>query len=137
MELTKRESAYFEIAKTMSKLSDHKQKLGCVVVNKHHVISTGHNSQSKIHAIQAKIDQKRFGGFYHRGCVHAETDALIPLIKDNVDLTNASIYIFRAHKNGSNALARPCPGCESLIRACGIKKVYYTTENSYTKEVML
>ena len=81
--------------------------------------------------------QKRFGGFYHRGCVHAETDALIPLIKDNVDLTNASIYIFRAHKNGSNALARPCPGCESLIRACGIKKVYYTTENSYTKEVML
>lgn len=136
MDMSKREIAYFEMAKTMSSLSDHKQQLGCVVVNKHRVISTGHNSQSKSHALQAKMDQKRFGGFYHRGCVHAETDALLPLIRENVDLSHATIYVYRQHKNGIKAIARPCPGCESLIRACGIKKIYYTVENSYAKETL-
>lgn len=134
MQMSRRELAYFETAKAMSTLSDHHHKLGCVVVNKHRIISTGHNSKTKSHALQTQIDQKRFGGYYHRGCVHAETDTLIPLIRDGVDLSHASIFVFRQHKDGTNALARPCPGCESLIRACGIRYVYYTTENDYMKE---
>lgn len=132
--MTKTEKAMFRVAKSVSELSDHPQhKLGCAVVNKHRVISTGFNSQTRYHPLQAKIDANRFG-CECKGCVHSETAALLPLIRDGVDLSKAAIYIYREHKNGTLAMARPCPGCESLIRACGIKKIYYTTEASYKLE---
>ena len=132
--ITKAEKSYFRAAKAVSKMSDHPQhKIGCVVINKHTIISSGYNSRSKCHPLQAKIDTKRFG-VECRGCIHSETSALLPLIRDGIDLTKASIYIYREHKNGTSAIARPCPGCESLIRACGIKKVFYSIENGYAKE---
>lgn len=60
--MTKTEKAIFQIAKTVSTLYDHPQhKLGCVVVNKHRVISTGYNSKTRRHPLQYKIDTKRFG----------------------------------------------------------------------------
>lgn len=132
--MTKTEKAMFRAAKSMSELSDHPQhKLGCVVVNKHRIISTGYNSKIKCHPLQAKIDTKRFG-CECKGCIHSETAALLPLIRDKVDLSKAAIFVYREHKDGTLAMARPCAGCESLIRACGIKKIYYTVENAYKTE---
>ena len=132
--MTKTERAMFQVAKTVSALSDHPQhKLGCVVVNKHRVISTGYNSKTRCHPLQHQIDTKRFG-VECRGCVHAETSALIPLIRDKVDLTKAAIYIYREHKDGTLAIAKPCPGCESLIRACGIRNIFYSVEGGYATE---
>ena len=132
--MTKTEKAMFQVAKSVSELSDHPQhKLGCVVLNKHRIISTGFNSKTKCHPIQSKIDTERFGEEC-KGCIHAETASLIPLIKDRVDLSKASIFVYRQHKDGTLAMARPCPGCESLIRACGIKKIFYSIENGYKME---
>lgn len=131
---TKTERAFFRAAKEVSTLSDYNQhKLGCVVVNQHRIISSGHNSRSKCHPIQARIDTQRFG-VECRGCVHAETMALIPLIKEDADLSGASIFVYREHKDKTPAMARPCPGCESLIRGCGIRNIYYTTEGGFSKE---
>lgn len=131
--LTKTERAYFRAAEAVSRLSDHKQKVGCVVVNKHRIISSGYNSSVRCHAIQARIDKKRFGTDCP-GKLHSEVDALLPLIRNNVDLSNASIFVYRQHKDGSLAMARPCPGCMSLIRSCGIKTICYTTDNGYARE---
>lgn len=131
--MSKSEKAFFRVAKNMSELSDHKHKIGAVVVLKHRIISTGMNSNTKCNAHQAKLDTKMFGGL-HFGKIHAETDALIPLIKTKTDLSDASIFVYREHKNTNSAMARPCERCMGLIKSCGIKTIYYSTEDGFAME---
>lgn len=131
--MTKKEMAMFRAAKAVSELSDHRVKIGCVVVNKHRIVSSGFNSHTKCHKVQAMLDKERFGCDCP-GKVHSETAALLSLIKDGVDLSRASIYVYRSHKNGVNACARPCSRCEQLIKKLGIKKVYFTVENGFAEE---
>lgn len=127
-------AAYFRAAESMSFLSDHRCRLGCVIVKGHRIISSGHNSASKRHSLQAKIDTQYFrcdcSGF-----VHAEVDALIPLIDQHIDLTQASIYVYRSTCNGKG-MARPCPRCIYLIKKVGIRKVNYTTPDGFVEEVL-
>ena len=123
----------FRAAKAVSGLSNHKQKVGCVVVNKHRIISSGSNSNDKCHKVQAMLDKQSFG-CECSGKIHAETSALLPLIKANVDLSRASIFVYREHKDGTIACARPCVRCESLIKQCGIKKIYFTVDNGFAEE---
>jgi len=126
--------AYFRAAESMSFLSDHRFRLGCVVVKGHRIISSGHNSATKTHSIQAKIDTQYFkcdcSGF-----VHAEVDALAPLIEQHVDLTQASIYVYRSSCTG-RGMARPCPRCIYLIKKVGIRKINYSTPDGYVEEVL-
>lgn len=131
--LSKTEMAYFKAAKAISTLSDHKQKIGCVVVNQHRIVSSASNSNTKCHKVQAILDKKRYG-CECPGKVHSEVAALIPLINSGVDLSRASIFVYRQHKNGTIALARPCPSCYELIKSCGIRKMYFTTESGYKME---
>jgi len=134
MDLSKTDRAYFRIARTISEMSDFpRQHLGCVVVDKHRIISSGYNSGTKCDAMQARLDMDRYG-VYCPGKVHAECSALLPLIKGRVNLKNASIYIYREHKDGTTAIAKPCPSCMKLIKKCGIKKINYTTEDGYIME---
>lgn len=131
--MTKRERAHFGAAKAISELSDHRVKIGCVVVNKHRIVSSGFNSGTKCNSLQAKLDRLRYGCDCP-GHPNAELMALYPLIKSDVDLTAASIFVYRQTKDGRLACAKPCPSCEWLIRQCGIKKVYYTTKENMTME---
>ena len=131
--MTKTQRAYFRAAKAVSELSDHPQhKHGCVVVKGHRIISSGYNSCIRQHRVQAELDMERFG-VNCPGKLHSETSALLPLIKNDIDLSKASIYIYREHKNGALANSKPCPSCERLIRQFGIKRVYYTVENGYAE----
>lgn len=127
--------SYFKAAKSMSELSDHRCKMGCVVVRGHRIISSGHNSASKRHAFQAKID-KKFFNCECAGYLHAETDALIPLIKEGADLSGASIYVYRTMRDGSVGMARPCPRCMGVIKSCGIKSINYSTPDGYACETI-
>lgn len=135
MELSKKDKSYFKIASFASEQSDHRCKIGCVVVNNHHVLSTGHNSATDSHGFQARLN-KKFFNMDSAGCKHAEIDALLPLIRSRVDLSKATLYIYR--KNGLNSLAmsRPCPRCMSVIKECGIKRLKYTTPDGYAIETL-
>ena len=132
--MTKKERAYFAAAKAVSELSDHVQyKIGAIVVAKHRIIGSGCNRNCKTHPLQKRYNQVRFAGdAVHTQ--HAELAALLPLIKANADLSNAAIYIYREHKDHTLACARPCKSCMKLIRDCGIKVAYYTTEDGYARE---
>lgn len=55
------------------------------------------------------------------GMLHAEIAALLPVI-NKFDLSQAVIYVYRENKLGQLAICRPCKGCMSFIKACGIKK---------------
>jgi deoxycytidylate deaminase len=132
-ELSRKERIFFKAAKTVSELSDHRFQLGCIVVDKHRIISSGHNSKTKCHRLQAELDQKYFGT-ESKGPVHAELDALLPLLNRRTELSNAILYIYREDKQQHLAMARPCPRCMSLIKKCGIKKIKYTTYDGIATE---
>ena len=118
----------------MSELSDYPiHKLGCVVVKGHRIVSSGHNHKTRCCALQAKLDTEKYG-VNCPGRMHAEIMALMPLMRDKVNLSNASLYIYREHKNGTLAMARPCSSCEKIIKELGIRKVFYTIENGYAVE---
>ena len=127
---------FFRAADTIASLSDHNHaKLGCVLVDKHRIISSGHNSSTRCSPLQKKMDTARFGfPDRHRGPVHAETACLLPLIRQGYDMTRSDLYIIRRHKDGSLALSRPCPGCMSLLRANGVRRVFFSVEGGYAVE---
>jgi deoxycytidylate deaminase len=130
----KTNKAYFRAAKAVSELSDYpRHKLGCVIVKGHRVISSGHNHKHKCNPLQAKLDTEKYG-VECPGKLHAEIMALLPLIRDKIDLRNASIYIHRQHKDGTLAMAKPCSSCQKMIRQLGIKKIFYTIESGYAVE---
>lgn len=131
-----RDRAFFKAAKAMSILSDHNFQIGCVIVDKHRIISSGFNSNTKGHPIQANLDKKMFK-CESVGKLHAEARALIPLLKSNIDLSRAIIYTYREHKDGTLAMARPCDRCLQLIKSAGIKRIRYTTNEGYSSEVLV
>ncbi len=126
--------AYFRAAKAVSELSDYPiHKVGCVVVRGHRIISSGHNHKHKCNPLQAKLDTEKYG-VKCPGKLHAEIMALLPLMKAKVDLKGCSIFVYRQHKNGTLAIARPCSSCQKVIKELGIKKAFYTIENGYAVE---
>lgn len=132
--MTRKEESFFRAAKSVSELSDHpKHKVGAIVVLKHRVISSGFNSNVKTHPLQKRYNRHRFSTDSPHKC-HAELSALLPLIKENKDLSNAIIYVYRQHKNEELACARPCRSCMELIKDVGIKKIFFTTEDGYARE---
>lgn len=133
--VTKKEIKYFNIAKSVSELSDHKYKLGAIVIYKHRIISSGYNSSTNTDALQAKLDKNK----YKCDCVgklHAESAALIYFIKRHISLSGAEIYVYRRKADGTIGMARPCSSCMELIKQCGIRKVHYTTDDGYAVELI-
>ena len=125
--MTKRQISYFRYAKDISYESDFPRvHIGCVVVNKHRIISKGCNSHTRTH------NKKRFTES-STGMLHAEIAALLPVV-NKVDLSGATLYLYRENMQGDIAMCRPCKGCMSFLRACGIKKIYYTTNEGYAEE---
>lgn len=130
----KTNKAYFRAAKAISEMSDYPiHKIGCVVVKGHRIVSSGYNNKYKCHPLQAKLDTEKYG-VACPGKLHAEIMALLPLMRDNVDLRGCSIFVYRQRKDGTLAMARPCSVCQKVIKELGIKKVFYTIENGYAVE---
>ena len=133
--MTNRQISFFRYARDISYQSDFPRvHIGCVVINKHNLISRGCNSRTKTHRLQCELNKKRFDA-YSTGMLHAEIAALLPIV-NKTDLSNATLYIYRENMHGELALCRPCKGCMSFIKACGIKKIYYTTEQGYAEEYL-
>ncbi len=85
------------------------------------VLSIGKNSYVKTHPLQAKYANKV--GLPEKQFLHAEISAIVRCR----DLAKAhKIEVFRVGRNGDLLLAKPCPVCESAIKASGIKHVEHT-----------
>jgi len=130
---SRKDKTYFKIANEISRLSDYRVQIGCVIVNQHKIISSGHNSNSKCHPIQRRLDEKEFKCCCE-GKLHAESDAIIYCMRNHIDLNNATLYVYREHKDGSKAMARPCSRCMRLIKQNGIRKIKYTTNDGIAAE---
>jgi tRNA(Arg) A34 adenosine deaminase TadA len=85
------------------------------------VISIGKNSYYKTHPMQVLHAKK--SGKPDAVFLHAE----IAAITKCKDLDKAhKIFVIRHTKDGKPALAKPCPICESAIRAANIKHIEHT-----------
>lgn len=137
MSLSKKKAIYFNVARDISKMGDFGRiQIGCVVVYKHRIISTGYNS-NKTDTLQRKYNVYRFSGDYPAK-IHAETMALKPLMgRKDIDFKKVELYVYREAKSGEPILARPCPSCMSLIKDLGIQYINYTTYNGYSEERIL
>jgi deoxycytidylate deaminase len=137
MELTKRHKAYFKAAKAIAELSDFPRvSVGCVVVYGHKIISSGCNS-SKTNPMQKRLNIHRFD-VDTPATVHAEVAALLPLLnRKDINYADISLYIYREYKNGEPAISKPCLSCLALIRQLGIRKIYYSGDNSYISEELI
>ena len=135
MGITNRQLKYFEICKSVSKLSDFpRQHLGAICVYRKQILSVGTN-QTKSHTLQAIYNSHRgFDGFEYNSSIHAEIDALSKIRYMDVDFSKVRLYIYRETANGELAMARPCRACMGFIRDMGIREIWYSTDSGYCCE---
>lgn len=134
-ELSKKDKVFFETAKQISSFSDHRCKIGCVLVDKHRIVSSGYNSNTKCHPIQANIDKHTFK-IDCPGKLHAEVATIIPLLKYKTDLSRATVYTYRQTAEGHLAMSRPCSRCMAFLKQNGIRRIKYTTPDGYVSEIL-
>ena len=112
---------FFDLAKKVSKLSNHKHhKIGSVITRGSKVISVGTN--------MLKTHPRSTHPFKS---LHAEMAAIL-LAKQ--DVKDCELYVFREIKDGTLALSRPCQYCRELISESGIKEVHFTRYMGYQTE---
>lgn len=110
---------FFEFAYHAALLSPGIQgrfRLGSVLIKGKSILSMGNNSY-KTNPNLLKL--------YHWPFIHAESGAILSAGMDNCE--GGTLYVLRVKQDKSLGMAKPCLSCESLIRATGIKRVFYTT----------
>lgn len=136
----KKINRYLDMAKEASKNSDFaKHHLGAVVIYRGSLLATGCNS-CKTSPVQKKYNKLRNyrieAPFQYTNSVHAEVSCLSKIRYLDIDFSKVKLYVYREHKDGIKALARPCPACQKMIKDMGIKEVWFTTENGFGYEYM-
>ena len=133
-----KDSRVFEFARAVAEMSHFwRQKVGCVIVYKKKIISTGFNS-SKTHPLQKEYNKFRYTDDNTPHCIHAEIHALMPLRNTDIEWSKVKLYVYRVKNNEECGCgyARPCPACMKYINDLGIKHIYYTTSESPVHEVL-
>ena len=136
--MNKKDKRYFNLAKAVSYTSDYPRvHIGSVIVKNKEIVAVSAN-QKKSHPLQQKLNPIRFDNHTSQSDIdkcnnyqHAEFSAIIKC--KHLDLSGASIYVYREDKFGKIAMCKPCSACMLLIRKAGIRYVYYTDKDGYNK----
>jgi deoxycytidylate deaminase len=107
---------WLNLAKTTARHSNYKIKMGAVIVQHGTPIAVGFNRVKSHPRWVSNLN----------ATVHAEISALI--VAGKCDVTGAIIFVYREHKNGLPALARPCANCMAVLAERGIKRVVYSID---------
>lgn len=130
---------YLNMARDVSRESKFpKYHLGAVAIYKGSLLAAGCNNK-KTNPRQMLLNRERgwradSNEFYNP--VHAELACLSKIRYLDIDFSKVRLYIYREHKNGVKAMARPCPACRKMIKDMGIREVWYTTEDGFAYEYM-
>ena len=121
---------FLKLAKSQSKKSNKKIKVGAILVRKGRVLRKSHNTD-KSHPLQKKLNTLRFDDEFFDCCSHtqhAEFKCLIPFYKKKIDISDCSLYIYRENSRGEIGNCKPCSACSWLIQNLNIKRVIYIDE---------
>ncbi len=128
------------IAKTTSKVSDVREyHLGAVIFDKHKIYCYACNTDKEIPM------QRYYNRFkapdahkWRKHSAHAEMNCIHKLLQQYYDklpdYKKLSILVYREHRNGTLAMARPCKACSKALRDLGFRHVYYTSDNGLCYE---
>lgn len=101
-------------------------RLAAAIYRGNRLVSYGFNS-AKSHPFQ-----KKWARHPEAIYTHAEIDAIRNALKREEDIHRCTMYVARI-VNDAPALANPCSGCWSAIKAFGIKQVIWTLAGSGTE----
>ena len=124
----------YELAKAASLNSDfYKCHTGAVAVYGNKVLAVGWNSE-KLSPMQAKYNTRTrgFDGHKFRSTIHAEMMVVTKIKYLDIDFSQVRIFVWRGQDVPE--LSKPCKACERAMRDLGIRKVFYTGNNSYIFE---
>lgn len=106
---------WFKLAKNVSKYSEHRIKVGAVLIRKGKPISVGFNKR--------KAPNRKF--ITRFDTTHAEICALATSGKD--EIKKSIMFVYREDKKGNVRMSRPCEYCMDELKKFGIKQIYYST----------
>ncbi len=103
-------------------------RIGAVIISGGRVLAKGTN----------KIRKHSFKSGHWNTSLHAECAAILDVFKNNSykDLKNATMYVARIKKDGSQGMACPCKDCMQVIKNVGfIKRIRFTCGNGEIGEI--
>jgi deoxycytidylate deaminase len=124
----------YELAKQASSKSDFdKCHTGAVAIYNNKVLAFGWNS-NKTSSLQARYNKERgFDGYSFRSSIHAEMMVVNKIKYLDIDFSQIRVFVWRGQEKPM--LSKPCAACEKAIRDLGIRRVFYTGNNSYIEEI--
>jgi len=123
MDITGRKKRFVELAQRVAlSSSEHMHRHGAVLVRGNNVVNVSSNRNA--HA--------RFGQRFRRrdkghATQHAELGCLLGL--DRTVTSGSTMYVVRVNRAGELRNSKPCHMCLSALEHCGVRKVYYTTND--------
>lgn len=102
---------FFRLARNVSRLSDNRFRMGCVIVKNGSPVAVGYN-RNKTHP---KAPRKS---------LHAEMVAVHCC--GNTRLKGSSIFVYRENKNNMPAMAKPCKHCMEILKKLKFKWIFYS-----------
>ena len=123
----------YELARQASLKSDFgKCCTGAVAIYNNKVLAIGWNS-IKTSSMQARYNSARgFDGYTYRSSIHAEMMVVNKIKYLDIDFNQVRLFVWRGI-NGPQ-ISKPCAACEKAIRDLGVRRVFYTGNNSYIEE---
>ena len=115
------EEIYMKLAHDLAKRSHCiKMKVGAVIAKDTRVVATGHNGPPEGRAnCDERWPMQGCPRSARGGCalaLHAEQNAILFALKNNIDLQGATLYLTLS----------PCLPCARMIFAVGIQQVFYS-----------
>jgi pyrimidine deaminase RibD-like protein len=110
----------FQLAINISKKSYYKIKIGAVVVYKNKIVGKGYN---RVHSTGSPIESD-----------HAEKVALFNTKARYRE--GSTVYVGRLSSNDQLAMAKPCPKCQTIMRKMGVKYVWYSSCEGWTRIII-
>ena len=97
---------------------------------KNRLICIGQNNPEKTNT-RAEIIHKMFNIQNTYPYLHAETDLIYKLIKQNAIEKNIKLVVVRLNKRGKLRNSKPCKKCNKIIKKLGISNVWWSTEHGF------
>jgi deoxycytidylate deaminase len=115
--------SFFRLAVRAAQSSTQPMRVGAVLARKSRVLSVGCNSR-RTHP-KSTVPTYQSTHAEHAACRGVDPD----------ELRGATLYVARITKTGKWSMSRPCQSCARLLRAKGIRRVFYTNEDrGYSEE---
>ena len=121
----KKHKNFFDKAREVSFLADHRCKIGAVITHKNKIISAAYNQKF----IWDELTKK----FNPNATIHAEVAAILK-IKNKRILRDCEIFIYRERAIGGLGICKPCGTCTRILKSFGLIKIHFTSPEGYHHE---